>query len=127
MIPAKPEKPEKEDRTFTARELSRLFGVRESKVRYWESRGLLAPSPFGFPDVVSLRTLEHLRRSGVSERRIFALWAALRALLPQVEHPFSETRLTVESRTRVVVQYRRALFDAEGQLHLPFFEEARPR
>ncbi len=111
--------------TFSAQDFSRLFGVPETRVRSWESRGLLTPSPYGFADLVSVRTLAELRGAGLSERRIFGIWKALRELLPHVKHPFCEVRLSVLGSSRVLVQYQRKLFDARGQLVLRFEDERR--
>lgn len=113
-LPASPTK-------YSASGLSRLASVPESKVRYWGARGLLAETgAYGFPDLIALRTIARLRKAGLSERRILKTHRLLRKLFPELRHPFSELAFHVEARSRVLVQYKSAVFDPRGQLVLRF-------
>jgi Flp pilus assembly protein TadD len=76
------------DQRFSLREAARILEVPEARLRALARTGLLAPQrgpigppTFGFQDLLLLRTTKGLLESGVSMRRIRAIWASLRQQL----------------------------------------------
>jgi DNA-binding transcriptional MerR regulator len=109
--------------------VSRLYGLPESRLREWGTRGLLAPSldspdgrQYTFQDLVGLRTLVRLLEAGVPPRRIERRLTSLKALLPEVRYPLAELRIEVIGRSRVLVSHRSFLLEPGGQMVLRFEE-----
>lgn len=76
--------------------------------------------PYTFSDIVSLRTLLHLRREGVPPARIRSFHAALKAKLAGVERPWSELQVQKRGRRLLVHFQGAALEPITGQLLLVY-------
>jgi tetratricopeptide (TPR) repeat protein len=98
-----------------------MLELPERRLRSWEKQGL-APRPekYTFADLAVLRTLERLRKSGVSSRRIRRVVSALHQRLRSVSDPLRELRIFSEGG-RLRVQWGESKMDpVSGQLLLDF-------
>ncbi len=114
------------------KEVSRLLGISEGRLRRWARQGLVACRrrsrqglAFDFQGLVALRTVKRLRNQGVSLRRIKKCVDTLKRLHPELEQPLAQSRVQ-DSHSLTLAQKKR-LFTPEGQLVLDFsVEEAKP-
>lgn len=81
---------------FDQKQVSRLAGVSESQVRYWDSVGLIPHVErekgrlfFDFQGLVAFRTVKALLDQGASLGKIRKCMARVRSLLPDLEQPLS--------------------------------------
>ncbi len=98
-----------------------MLELPERRLRSWERQGL-APrlETYTFPDLAVLRTLDRLRRSGVSSRRIRRVVSTLHRRLSSVADPLKELRIFAEGG-QVRVQWGASKMDpVSGQLLLDF-------
>lgn len=108
-------------------EVSRLFGIPESRLRYWERSGFLPPTGelgtrklYTFQDLIGIRAAKGLLERGVSIRKVRKTVEALRRTLPNVVRPLAELRVVADGQN-VVVQAERARWEpSTGQLLLDF-------
>jgi DNA-binding transcriptional MerR regulator len=112
---------------FARAEVARLFGLPESRLRYWDKSGFLSPSGetegkrlYTFQDLIGVRAAKALLERGTPLRRVRRSVDSLRATLPHVIRPLAELRISSEG-DRVVVQTERAKWEpSSGQLVLDF-------
>ncbi len=111
---------------FTRAEVSRLFALPESRLRYWEKTGFLSPSGgtarklYTFQDLIGLRAAKSLIERGTPLRRVRRSIDSLRTTLPHVIRPLAELRISSEG-DRLVVQTDRTKWEpTSGQLVLDF-------
>ncbi|MGQ9689535.1 MAG: helix-turn-helix domain-containing protein, partial [Desulfobaccales bacterium] len=85
---------------YCLREVSRLLGISEGRLRRWSRPGLVAPRrrprqglAFDFQGLVALRTVKRLRHRGVSLRRIKKCVDTLRRLHPELAEPLAQARI----------------------------------
>ncbi len=98
-----------------------MLDVPERRLRSWERRGL-APrlESYTFADLAVLRTLDRLRRNGVSSARILHAVSALHQKLSSVSDPLRELKIFSEG-SRVRVQWGTSKMEAvSGQFVLDF-------
>jgi tetratricopeptide (TPR) repeat protein len=113
--------------TFTRREVSRLFGIGESRLEYWDRSGFLAPSGhdgrrrcYTFQDLIRIRSARDLLEAGVSLRRVRRAIEGLAEQLPRSTHPLGRLRIRGDGRTVVVVDEDHEFEADSGQLLLDF-------
>lgn len=112
---------------YSRAEVSRLFGIPESRLRYWDRTGFLAPSGgadgrplYTFQDLISVRAAKSLLERGTPLRRVRRSVDALRAALPSVIRPLAELRISADG-DRILVHTERAKWEpTSGQLELDF-------
>lgn len=111
---------------YDQREISRLLGISEGRVRYWDRKGLIPHREktrgalwFDFQALVAFRTVRELRRQGVSLGRIRKCVEKLRQLMPELKQPLAEVRLSIQ-RDRIILGKNRVKFTPEGQRCLDF-------
>ncbi len=116
---------------YDQREVSRLTGISESQIRYWDRQGLITPQEkdrgrlwFDFQSLVAFRTVKNLRRQGVSLRRIRKCVEKLRQIMPGLKQPLSEVRISLIDDQLILGKNRRR-FTPEGQLCIDFAGEER--
>lgn len=98
------------DGAYSVREVARLFGVPERRLRYWSQTGFVSPSVrrggrvfYGFRDLIAVKVAKGLLDGGVPLRRVRRQLAALRNSLPQVDEPLTDLRIRCE-HDRVLVE-----------------------
>jgi DNA-binding transcriptional MerR regulator len=111
---------------YDQREVSRLIGISESQIRYWDRRGLIPHRQqdkgrllFDFQGLVAFRTVRDLRRQGVSLHKIRKCVDKLRRLMPALQQPLSEVRISFLNE-KIVLGKNQLQFTPEGQLLLDF-------
>ena len=117
---------------YDLREVSRLTGIAEGRIRYWDRQGLVPHLEkdrgrlrFDFQSLVAFRTVRDLRRQGVSLYRIRKCLAKLQKLMPGLKRPLSEVRISL-ANGRLIFGKNRRRFTPEGQLLMDFAEGERP-
>lgn len=111
---------------YDQREVSRLTGISESRIRYWDRQGLITNREkergrlwFDFQGLVAFRTVRDLRRQGISLRRIRNCVEKLRQIMPGLKQPLSEVRISLVGGQLILGKNRRR-FTPEGQLFIDF-------
>lgn len=111
---------------FSKREVAKLLGLSEARLRSLDRSGIVSPSgtkngrrAYTFQDLIALRATLMLAKD-VKLRDVARAIGALRASLPRVTRPLQELRLVSDGR-KVVVRGADATFEAvTGQLVLDF-------
>jgi len=95
---------------YTIPEVARICRVSPARLRYWKRTRLFeperGPQPFGFRDLVSVRTVVELIDRGVPLRRIRRSLAAVSSRIPELELPLSA--LTRELHEELGIDVERA-------------------
>jgi tetratricopeptide (TPR) repeat protein len=114
---------------YDQREVSKLTGISESQIRYWDRQGLITHLEkdrgrlwFDFQSLVAFRTVRDLRRQGVSLRKIRSCVEKLRQIMPGLKQPLSEVRISL-IQDQLVLGKNRRRFTPEGQLFMDFAGE----
>ncbi len=113
------------EEVFSVRDVSRLFGLSESRIRYWAQTGFISPSIrrgnrrfYSFSDLIGLKVARDLLASGLSLQRVRKNLQALRSILPEVDRPLSRLRVMSDG-DRMWVQAEDTTFEASsGQMML---------
>jgi tetratricopeptide (TPR) repeat protein len=113
------------EEVFTVKDVSRLFGLSESRIRYWAQTGFIGPTIrrgnrrfYSFSDLIGIKVARDLLESGLSLQRVRKNLVALRALLPDVDRPLSRLRVQSDGE-RMWVHAEDASFEAtSGQMML---------
>ena len=121
-----------EETLFSARDVARIFGLTESRVRYWAQTGFINPSTQGpggrrrytFKDLVAIRAARELLDRGVPLQRVRKNLAALRDALPQLDTPLSHLRVQSDGDDLVVSCDEGSFEPVSGQLVLDFEVDA---
>ena len=106
---------------YTRAEVRRLLSVSEQQLRRWETQKLFERrEPFGFTDLVALRTLIKLRRNKVPVASIRLALIALRERLTNIDNPLTELKLYAEGKRIQVEIDGQRMEPVSGQLLLDF-------
>lgn len=113
-------------RLFDQRQVSKLAGISESQVRYWDNIGLIPHVErqkgklfFDFQGLVAFRTVKALLDQGASLRKIRKCLGKVRHLLPDLEQPLAEVRVAIQG-DQIVFGKDNLTFTPEGQLLIRF-------
>ena len=95
---------------YSIRDVSRLFDLPESRLRYWSQTGFIQPSIrvkgrtwYSFRDLIGIKVARELLGAGLSLQRVRRSLDALRVKLPEVDSPLSSLRVRCE-HDRVIVE-----------------------
>lgn len=112
---------------YSVRDAARLFGLAESRLRYWIQAGFLRPSVrqggrfyYTFADLVGIKAAVELLGAGVPMVRVRRALDGLRGSLPQRVAPTSRLRVLSDGDTLVVVEDGTAYEPHSGQLVMSF-------
>jgi tetratricopeptide (TPR) repeat protein len=112
---------------YSMSEVSRVFGLKESRLRYWDRSGFIQPTGkqgrrryYTFQDLISLRVAKGLLDQGVPIREVRKSVEALRKRLPRVVRPLSELRVVADGQSIVVKGEDGSFEPKTGQLVLDF-------
>jgi tetratricopeptide (TPR) repeat protein len=109
-----------------------MLGLSDRQLKAWEQQGFVTPvmpgggdrdsseGVYTFSDLVSLRTLQQLRKEGVGPARIRSLHAALKKKLAGVERPWSELQVHKRGKQLLVHFQGAPLEPLTGQLLLEY-------
>ncbi len=112
---------------FTRREVAKLLGVPEARLKSLDRSAIVSPSGtragkrvYTFQDLIALRATRELLAHEVKLRDVARAIGALRKSLPRVTRPLQELRIVSDGR-RVVVKGSDGAFDAvSGQMVMDF-------
>ena len=112
---------------FTRREVAKLLGVSETRLRSLDRAAIVSPSgqrgkqrAYTFQDLIALRATRELLEQHVRLRDVARAIGALRATLPTVTRPLQELRIVGDGR-RVIVRSDAGSFEPlTGQMVLDF-------
>lgn len=112
---------------YTFREVSNLFDISVSRLRYWDRSGFLSPSGnhgarrrYTFQDLIGIRSVKTLLDKGVTIQKARGFVKSIRQKIPQSSHPLDRLRIMGDSKTVTVVDEDREFEAASGQLLLDF-------
>ena len=112
---------------YTVREVARLFGLNESRVRYWAQTGFINPGGaragkrlYTFRDLVALRAAVELLDRGIPLQRVRRNLQALREAMPELEQPLNRLRICSDGEQLVMVARDGTFEPLSGQLVLDF-------
>jgi tetratricopeptide (TPR) repeat protein len=126
-IPPAPDPREPVTDLFTRREVAKLLGVSETRLRSLDRSKIVSPSglrgkarAYTFQDLIALRATRELLDHQVRLRDVARAIGVLRATLPRVTRPLQELRIVGDGR-RVVVRSDAGSFEPlTGQMVLDF-------
>jgi tetratricopeptide (TPR) repeat protein len=112
---------------FSSREVAKLLGLSEGKLRSLDRASIVSPTgtrkgkrAYTFQDLIALRATHGLLASRVRIRDVAEAIGALRKTLPRITRPLQELRIVSDGR-RVVVRASEGAFEPlTGQLVLDF-------
>lgn len=108
-------------RSFSREEARRAVGISERQLRAWERQELVPHGEtFDWQDVVALRTLSDLRKTGAPWSRVRRAVTALRQELIGVRNPLTEVKLFADGKRIGVQLAGRKMEPITGQLLLDF-------
>src|SRR5580704_6017795 len=130
-IPPSPDGSEPVTDLFTPREVAKLLGVPEKRLRSLDRAKIVSPSgqrgryrAYTFQDLIALRATRELLQQRIRLRDVARAIGALRATLPRVTRPLQELRIVGDGR-RVIVRSDAGSFEPlTGQMVLDFQVEA---
>jgi tetratricopeptide (TPR) repeat protein len=112
---------------YSMKDVSKLFGLRESRLRYWLQTGFLWPSVrrdrrffYTFQDLVGIKAAVELLEAGVSTQSIRTGLETVREQLPACADPASKIRVCSDGKKIVVVEHDAAYEPESGQLVMAF-------
>ncbi|MDQ3032127.1 MAG: tetratricopeptide repeat protein [Myxococcota bacterium] len=112
---------------YARAEVARLFGLPDSRLRYWERTGFLVPSAqvgarrlYTFQDLIGVRTAKSLLERGVPLRRVRKTVEALRTTLPDVVRPLNELRVLADGQSVIVRDDKSSFEPRTGQVVIDF-------
>lgn len=116
-----------EQTLYTVRDVARIFGLNESRVRYWAQTGFINPSGqrggrrlYTFNDLVGIKAARELLDRGIPLQRVRRNLHALREALPDVAQPLARLRVRSDGDELVVEQQEGAFEPTSGQMVLDF-------
>jgi len=126
-IPPPPDGREPVTDLFTRREVAKLLGVTETRLRSLDRAKVVSPSgqkgkqrAYTFQDLIALRATRELLAHRVRLRDVARAIGALRQALPRVTRPLQELRIVGDGR-RVIVKAEEGPFEPiTGQMVLDF-------
>jgi DNA-binding transcriptional MerR regulator len=112
---------------FSRREVAKLLGLGETRLRSLDKAGIVSPSgakgrtrAYTFQDLIALRATRELLAQKVKLREVARAIYALRQSLPKVTRPLQELRITSDG-SRLVVRAEDGTFEpVTGQMVLDF-------
>lgn len=112
---------------YTVKDVARLFGLQEARLRYWHQTGFVGPTKkragrayYAFEDLISVKAARELLDGGLSLQKVRKLLDALRNALPHVDRPLGQLRVCADGDELVVVGDDAAWQPASGQLVMSF-------
>lgn len=112
---------------YSVKDVAKLFGQRESRLRYWISSGFLWPSIrrrgqyfYTFEDLITIKAAVELLNSGLSVQKVRNALTELRNELPDGVAPTSRLRICSDGNGVVVIKDEVAYEPKTKQLVMAF-------
>jgi DNA-binding transcriptional MerR regulator len=130
-VPPPPDAREPVTDLFTRREVAKLLGVSETRLRSLDRSRIVSPSgqrgkqrAYTFQDLIALRATRELLDRRIRLRDVAKAIGALRQALPRVTRPLQELRIVGDGK-RVIVRAEEGAFEPlTGQMVLDFQVQA---
>ena len=113
--------------SYSVKDVARIVGLPESRVRYWAQTGFVGPSArlagkpaYTFQDLLSVKTAKALVDNGISIPKARRSLEALKAQLPHIDRPLTQLRVVSDGERLIVVDDGRSYEPMSGQLLLDF-------
>jgi DNA-binding transcriptional MerR regulator len=113
--------------SYSIRDVSRLFDLPESRLRYWSQTGFIQASIrvkgrtwYSFRDLIGIKVARELLAAGLTLQTVRRSLDALRVKLPDVDQPLSRLRIRCEHEKVIVETSERSFEAATGQGLLDF-------
>lgn len=106
---------------YSREDVRRILRVSERQLAAWGKQGLLeACGPYGFSDLIALKTIQKLRQNRIPLKKIQRSLVALKRKLNNVEHPLTELKISSDGH-RIIVNYQGAAMEPDtGQFLFNF-------
>jgi tetratricopeptide (TPR) repeat protein len=112
---------------FAVRDVARIFGLKESRLRYWAQTGFINPRGrrrgrrmYTFGDLIEIRAARDLLEAGIPLQRVRRNLQALRQALPEESHPIGRLRVQSDGDNLAVSEDQATFNPISGQLLLDF-------
>lgn len=112
---------------YSIKDVSRIFALQESRLRYWMQTGFVGPTVrkggrfyYTFQDLVSVKVAKDLLAAGLPLQKVRKNLASLRTALPNDATPAARLRICCDGETIVAVKDEIAFEPATGQVVMAF-------
>jgi tetratricopeptide (TPR) repeat protein len=112
---------------YSVKDVARIFGVAEARLRYWAQTGFVGPSLkqggkafYSFEDLIGVKVAKELLDGGLPLQRVRKNLDALRTALPDLERPLSQARVVCDGERLLVTADATTFEPTTGQLVLSF-------
>jgi len=112
---------------YSIRDVSRLFSIQESRLRYWMQSGFVGPTVrkggrffYTFSDLVGVKAAKDLLAAGLSVQQVRKNLVSLRAALPRDANPAARLRICSDGETVVALADDIAFEPSTGQVVMAF-------
>lgn len=112
---------------YNVKDVARLFGLDEARLRYWAQTGFVGPSVrrgnrffYTFEDLLGVKVAKELLDGGLTLQAVRRNLEVLRAALPHVDKPLARLRIVCDGERLVVVDDGAAFEPTSGQLVMSF-------
>jgi tetratricopeptide (TPR) repeat protein len=112
---------------YSVKDVAKIFGLQESRLRYWIQTGFISPSVrrggrlfYTFQDLISVKAAVELLDAGLTMQRVRKNLEVLRATLPNVTQPMARLRICSDGDTVVAVDDDVVYEPASGQVVMAF-------
>ena len=112
---------------YSIRDVSRLFALQESRLRYWMQTGFVGPTVrkdrrfyYTFQDLVAVKAAKDLLAAGLTMHQVRKNLASLRAALPRDANPAARLRICSDGETVVAIADDVAFEPGTGQVVMAF-------
>ena len=112
---------------YSIRDVSRIFALQESRLRYWMQTGFVGPTVrkggrfyYTFTDLVGVKAAKDLLAAGLSMQQVRKNLDSLRAALPRDASPAARLRICSDGETIVAIADDVAFEPRTGQVVMAF-------
>ncbi len=112
---------------YSIKDVSRIFALQESRLRYWMQTGFVGPTVrkggrfyYTFTDLVGVKVAKDLLAAGLPLQTVRKNLASLRVALPHDATPAARLRICCDGETIVAVKDEVAFEPATGQVVMAF-------
>ncbi len=112
---------------YSIRDVARILGVQESRLRYWQQTGFVGATVrkggrfyYTFCDLVAVKSAKDLLAANIPLQKARKAVEGLRKALPEGTHPTSKLRVCSDGETIVAIAEDRPFEPIGGQLVMAF-------
>lgn len=112
---------------YSIRDVSRIFALQESRLRYWMQTGFVGPTVrkggrfyYTFQDLIGVKAAKDLLAAGLTMQQVRKNLVSLRAALPRDASPAARLRICSDGETIVAIADDVAFEPRTGQVMMAF-------